>query len=95
MKALEPVDQHRTIRFIEHVPTNLDDAVRPNPDQISIERRVVEAAKRDSVRYRRLTKGICIRQDVCGLEQFLAFEATDGAVVLVGAYDSLAERSLM
>src|SRR5262245_20214977 len=95
VKTLKAVNQHGTVGLVQYVPANLDDAVRTDPDQVAVERRVVEVTERDSVRYRRLTKRVRVRHDVRRLEQFLAFEATDAAVVLVGAYNSLAKRCLV
>ena len=45
MESLEPVDQHRAVGVVEDVAAHLDDTVRPDADQVPVERRVVELAQ--------------------------------------------------
>ncbi len=41
LKALQPVAQHRTINLIQHIGSYLDHVIRPNPEDVRIERGVV------------------------------------------------------
>ena len=58
MEPLEPVDEHWPVPVVEHILTDLDDAIGPYPDQISVKRRMVESAQRDAVRNGRLAQRI-------------------------------------
>jgi hypothetical protein len=55
----------------------------------------MEMAKRDAVWDRRISERIRVRNDVRRLQQFPTLETTDGAVMLISADDSFAERRLV
>lgn len=95
MEALQPMNQHRPIGVIQHVSSYLHNAVRPDPNQMCVERRVVELAERQTVRDNGSPEWIRVRHDVRGFKQFIAPKATDGAVMLIGMHHTLAELGLV
>ncbi|MCR4374522.1 MAG: hypothetical protein NUW22_06700, partial [Acidobacteria bacterium] len=95
MKALESMDQHWSIGIIKHILTDLDYAVRPEPNQVSVKRRMVQVAQRHTVGHGRFAEWISVRHDVRGFEKFLALETADGAVVLIGPNNPFTESRLV
>ena len=69
MKALESVAQRWSIAFLEHITPDLNDVVRPNPENLSIEGPMVNCAHRDSVRHDRLS-AIRVFLDMSCIEKF-------------------------
>jgi len=95
MKALKSVDEHRSIRLIQNVRSNLDDQVRPYPEKISIERGMVQFAQCESVRDERLSKRIGVGDYVCGVQQFVVAKATKRTSPLIRLEYSEPKRNLM
>ena len=56
---------------------------------------MVELAEREAIRNHRLSKGMAIREDVGGFQQFVMAEPADGAALLVGAEHTLAKAPLV
>jgi hypothetical protein len=67
MKPLQAVDQHRSVRFLEHVVTHFDLVVGPNGHQVRVEGRVMKRAERDAVWHGRGSKRVTVTNDVSGL----------------------------
>jgi len=68
VKALQAVLQHRSVRFFEDVVPEFDDTVGPNAEDVRVERSVVQAAQRETVRNDWEPLWMAVRQDVRGLE---------------------------
>ena len=74
MQALKPVQQHRPIVLVQNLSPNLDDVVGPDADKLPVEGGVVQLAEREPVLNARLTAGLCVWNDVGGVEQLLVAE---------------------
>jgi hypothetical protein len=58
--------------------------IRPDAEQIRVERAVVEMAQRQSIRHFRDATFVPVRKDVRGLKELGARQPADGAAVFVG-----------
>jgi hypothetical protein len=56
------MDQHRAIGVVEDVAAHFNDTVRPDADQVPVERRVVELAQRHTVGHHRGAEGAMARE---------------------------------
>jgi hypothetical protein len=95
VETLQPVDEHRAVLLSQHIFANLDDAVRPNPDDVAIKGRMVQFAERQAVRYHRFTGRMFIRKDVSRLEELVSSEVAHGVVPLIRIEHTLAKSRLM
>ena len=95
MESLEPMDQHRAVRFVEDIAAHLDNTVRPDADQVPVERCVVELAQGNPVGHHRRAERVRIGHDVRGFEEFVTPQSTHGTVMLVRPHDALPELALM
>jgi hypothetical protein len=50
VKPLKAMNQHRAVRLFQDIPAYFDDVVRPDPNQIGVERGVMESAEGDAIR---------------------------------------------
>jgi hypothetical protein len=89
------MQQHRPICLQQDVFTHLDLAVGGDPEDVGIERRVMELAQCDAIRNRWNASWVAIGQNVRCLEQLLVTQPTDGAVHAVRGNYSLTERALV
>jgi hypothetical protein len=89
------VNEHRAVRVLENVSSDFDDTVRVDPDQASVERRMMEIAECDSVADGRSPERIRVGHDMGGLKQFIALQPADGTVVLVRPHHPFPEVRLM
>jgi len=67
VESLEPVDQHRAIGVVEDVAAHFNGTVRPDADEVPVERRVVEPAQRHAVGHHRGAEGVRVGHDVRGI----------------------------
>ena len=88
------MDQHRAVDLGENREADLDDEIRPDSQDVLVERRVVEFAEGETIPDRGLTSP-GIGQDVCGVEQLSMTQAAHRARLAIGAYDSLPKARLM
>ena len=95
MEALQPELEHRPVGLAEDVLTQLDDQVRPDAEDVVVERRVVELAESQSIRNDRLALRMPVRQDVSRVQQLGMAEPAHGAALAVGAEDAPPERFLV
>jgi hypothetical protein len=95
VKALETVDEHRAVLLVERIRADLDDVIGSDADYMPVEGRVVERAQSDPIGDRRNAARIGIRQDVRGVEQFLAAQTAYRAVMLIRTHDPFAKLPLM
>lgn len=95
MESLKPVNEHRPVCLSEHVWPHFDCAVWPNADEVSVEGGMVEATERHPVPNRGFAQGVSVRDDVRRLEEFIALQPANRAVVLIGTNHTLTERGLM
>ena len=65
---LQPVLQHRPVRLLQNVASDLYYSVRANAQNVGIESTVMEPAKRDPIWHDGLAARICVRQDMGGVE---------------------------
>ena len=79
MKALEGMAQRWAIVLLEHITPDLDDIVRSNPKNLSIEGPMVDRAHRDSVRDDRLS-ALRVFLDMGCIEEFRMTKSTEGAL---------------
>jgi hypothetical protein len=68
MKTLEAMDKHRPVDLFEHVPPQLNDVIRPDPQDIMVERGMMQPTQREAIRDEWLGSRIEIRKDVSRLE---------------------------
>jgi hypothetical protein len=92
---LKTMEQHGTIRFLKHIPADLDHVVRPDAENMRVERGVVQLAERKTVRNDRLASRVTVRQDVRGLEQLAMSQTADAAAQPIGVKNTFAERRLV
>lgn len=71
VEFLETMLQHRAIRFLKNVKSDLDSIVRPDAQDVAVERRVMKFAKRQTIWHDCETLRMPIRENVRRLEQFL------------------------
>ena len=95
VQPLNSVLKCRAVALLKNVGTNNDDSVWSHGQKESVEGRVVQPAKRDSVSDDRFTLWFRIRQDVGRLKQFAVPQATEGALIPISEKNPLAERPLM
>src|SRR5438034_1282684 len=95
LKALQTMLKHRPVDFLQHGEAHGDLEVRGDADEVAVEGSMVELAEREAIRNHRLSKGMAIREDVGGFQQFVMAEPADGAALLVGAEHSLAKAPLV
>ncbi len=95
MKPLQTMLEHGTVLFVQHVPSQLDDQVRPNPDDVAIEGRMMQLAEGNPVRNDREPARIGVGDDVGRLEKLRMTQSADGASPLVGFENPLPERPLV
>lgn len=95
VKTLEAVNQHRAILLVEYIATNLDDVVRRDSDHVLVEGGVVEGAQCDAVPYRRHTVRIRVGHDVSRIEELIAPQAADRAVMLVRPHNAFPKLALV
>ncbi len=89
------MNQHRAILLLQDVPPHFDDVVRANSNEMSIEGGVMQSTKRQAIGNGGDAPWIGIGQDVRSLKELVASQPTDGAVVMIRAYDPLAKLALM
>jgi hypothetical protein len=58
VESLETVEQHRSVALVPHILAHVNDGVRPDPEQVRVERGVVQAAQRHTVLNRRLPQNV-------------------------------------
>ena len=73
----------------------MNDALRSDPEEHSVERRVMDLAERESVRHHRIASRIAVRDDVRGIEQRLPPQAAERAAAPVGAEHSVPKDPLV
>ena len=95
VKPLQAVNQHRPILFLEDVASNLDDSVRANANEQTIECGVMELAQRKSVRYPRVSSWFAVGHDVGCVEQFVVPEAAESALRSVRSQHPFTKPPLM
>ena len=68
MQFLQPVPKHRAVLFLEDVGANLNHEIRPDTEDVSVERGVVNLAQSNTVWDDRMPVRMAIRENVRGLE---------------------------
>src|SRR5690606_25150251 len=91
MHALKAVSQHRAVFFRKNVRANLDNSVRPNSDEVSVERRVVDLAEREPVVNLRHSKRVPVGDDVARIQKLTVAETAERTLVPIGCEHSFAE----
>jgi hypothetical protein len=95
LEVLQAVTKHRPIDFLKDVVSDLDDEVGTDPDDVTVESRVVELAHGHAVGDQRVTPRMGVGQDVGGVEQLDVVQSAHGARLLIGKEHPLAEGELM
>ena len=95
VEALQPMNQHGTVLLAQHIFANLYAAVRPNPNDVTIECRVVQLAERQAIRYDRFAGGMFIRKDMSRLQELVSSEVAHGAVPFIRIEYTFAKGRLM
>ena len=95
MQPLETVHQHGTVLLIEDIPSDLDDAVRTQSQEVLVKRRMVELTEADAVANDRLPTGLSIRDDVSRFQQVAMPQAAEGTLLPVGLEDPFPKPPLM
>ena len=95
MESSEAMLQHRAIRLTEEAGAQIDGQIGTDPEDVPVERGVMERAEGEAVGDDRFPAWVAVRQDMGGVEEFASPEATDRAAVLVGVEDTLAEALLV
>ena len=71
MELLEAVPQHRPVRFLENVESDLYAIVRPDTQDVAVEGGVMKFAERQTVWHDREALWMSVREYVRRLKQFL------------------------
>ena len=66
---LETVLEHGAVDLSEDVVADFDDVVRPNTEDVGIERSMVDLAHGQPIGHHWLAAFVKVRKDVCGVEQ--------------------------
>ena len=74
VESLQAVTEHGAVDFAKDVLANLNDEVGSDPDEVGIERCVMQLAQRDPVRDHRVATRLAVGDDVRSVEQFLVAE---------------------
>jgi hypothetical protein len=94
VESLEDVE-HRAVVIVEKSAGDVNAEIRRHPDQILVERPMVDRAQRESVAHDWLTQPLRVADDVGGVEEPDLAEAADGAAIGVRGKDRAAELCLM
>lgn len=95
MESLKSVNQHRPVLLIEDILADLHDVVWPDPNQVRVERGMMQRAQRKAVRDRRHAEWIRVWKDVSSFEQLVATQPAHGTMMLIRAHHSLAKFALV
>ena len=95
MESLKSVNQHRPVLFIEDILANLHDIVWPDPNQVRVERGVMQRAQRKAVRDHRHAERIRVRKDMGSFKQFVATQPAHGTMMLIRAHYPFAKFALV
>ena len=95
VEALKPMDQHRSIGFLQDVTPNFNHEVRPDTDEIPVERSVMQTAQGSTIADCGHAQRISVGHDVRGFQKLVTLQPADCAVVLVRSNDAFAKLSLM
>ncbi len=77
VEALQPMDQHGTVDLIEHVATDLDVQVGADTENVSVERRMMQATEREAIRYVWAALRMAVLEYVGRLQELGMTEAAD------------------
>ena len=93
VKALESVDQHRSVDLVENCDADLDDEIRSDSHNVLVECCVMELAEREAI----ANSGIAlpVRNDMSSIEQLLMPQTADSAGLAVSANDALSKACLV
>jgi hypothetical protein len=94
VEALESMAQHRPVDLLQDASAYLDHEVRSNPDDVLVERCVMQLAQRYPIRDNWFTTA-GIGQYVCCVQQLCMPQSADAAHAPVRLDDSLTEACLM
>jgi hypothetical protein len=89
------VPEHRPILLPKNVPTDLDNEIGTNTEDVPIERGMVELAEGKTVGNGRFAQRVAVRQDVGGIEQLHMTQPAHGALFPIRSEHTFSERDLM
>ena len=95
VEALEPVNQHRPVLFIQDIATNLHLVVRRDANEVSIESGMVQRAECKAVTNRWQAERMGVWDDMCRIQQFVSAQSAYRAVMLVRTHHALTEFTLV
>lgn len=95
LQALNGMSERRTVTFPKNIGPNLDDIIRPQPNEELIKCSMVEVAESDAVADYWLTSGVSVRDDMGGIQQLLVAKPTKCALPAVGLKNLFSECTLM
>jgi hypothetical protein len=95
LKSLKSVKEHRPVSLAKDIHSDLHDEIWPYPQNVRVERSVMQLAKRETVRNDGLAPRVCVGQDMGRVEQFPVSQTTHRTPFSVGVDDPLPEGHLM
>jgi hypothetical protein len=87
--------EHRPVDLVQDIQPNLDQTIGAHPEDVAVERGMMELAQGQPVRDLRVSSRIAIGHDVSGLQHFVLAQATNRAMLLIGNEHPLAKRLLV
>ena len=81
--------------FLQQILPDFDDIVLPNPNELAIERRVMELAERESVGHDWITARLPIRDYVSRIQQLLVPNPAERALLPIGMQHAFPEALLV
>ncbi|HET6639045.1 MAG TPA: hypothetical protein VFH82_09725, partial [Gemmatimonadota bacterium] len=95
LKSLKPVEEHRTVDFLENIHPYIDPTVRTNAENVPVVRCMVELAERQPVRDDRVSLRVLIGKDVRRVEEFSVAKPADRTAFPISPQHAFAEPGLM
>ena len=78
VKGLNAMNQCWPINFEHQIRSDRNGQIRPDADEVAVERGVMQPTKSKSIRDMGFPERIGIRNDVCRIEQFLVPKLAEG-----------------